>query len=103
YAARHVAERSQPSRVANGRSGVQDRAKIESIVNLWRPGHTRARCNDEQHIRLSAASPRTRLAPRRGLEPPRFAALVHETSASTNSATWAGARGNVAFRPARHR
>ena len=32
------------------------------------------------------------MVPRRGLEPPRLAALVPETSASTNSATWAGAR-----------
>ena len=30
-----------------------------------------------------------KLVPRRGLEPPRLAALVPETSASTNSATWA--------------
>jgi hypothetical protein len=29
------------------------------------------------------------LVPKRGLEPPRLAALVPETSASTNSATWA--------------
>ncbi len=35
---------------------------------------------------------RSRMVPRRGLEPPRLAALVPETSASTNSATWAGAR-----------
>ena len=32
------------------------------------------------------------LVPRRGLEPPRLAALVPETSASTNSAIWAGTR-----------
>ena len=33
---------------------------------------------------------RPKMVPRRGLEPPRLAALVPETSASTNSATWAG-------------
>ena len=37
-------------------------------------------------LRTSAAC---NLVPRRGLEPPRLAALVPETSASTNSATWA--------------
>ncbi len=31
------------------------------------------------------------MVPRRGLEPPRLAAQVPETCASTNSATWAGA------------
>jgi hypothetical protein len=30
-----------------------------------------------------------KLVPRKGLEPSRLAALVPETSASTNSATWA--------------
>src|SRR5271163_3256495 len=32
---------------------------------------------------------RLKLVPRRGLEPPRIAPLVPETSASTSSATWA--------------
>src|SRR5437868_6244251 len=35
------------------------------------------------------------MVPRRGLEPPRLAALVPETSASTNSATWARCSGRV--------
>ena len=35
------------------------------------------------------------MVPRRGLEPPRLSALVPETSASTNSATWALARRQI--------
>ena len=35
------------------------------------------------------------VVPRRGLEPPRLAALVPETSASTNSATWASQEARI--------
>jgi hypothetical protein len=40
-------------------------------------------------IGMAGGNAQIKVVPRRGLEPPRLAALLPESSASTNSAIWA--------------
>ena len=54
----------------------------------WAGRNKNSRTGKEKSQFKELAFPRN-LVPRRGLEPPHLAALVPETSASTNFATWA--------------
>src|SRR5262249_33653813 len=80
--AQPIADRIKPHRFGVDRHGVAAVAReVGQIAAMQADSHDGPRTGDAAN-----------LVPRRGLEPPRLAALVPETSASTNSATWAAWR-----------
>src|SRR6516164_9821622 len=77
--AQPIADRIEPHGFGVDRHGVDTVAReVGQIAAMQADSHDGSRTGDAAN-----------LVPRRGLEPPRLAALVPETSASTNSATWA--------------
>ncbi len=66
---------------------LSSNGKLDSIkINGW--NRNGAQKNDNRRDRAGKKMlAKSHLVPRRGLEPPRVAPLVPETSASTNSAT----------------
>ena len=61
------------------------------MIMCTSPVYQRERQKAQQLLELSEnAAVLCVMVPRRGLEPPRLAALLPESSASTNSAIWAG-------------